>query len=194
MLALVVYSVKWHLSHTRRWNEQAIRTTFDGFYYGMSSSPLNGALRTESVSLRYVAVNSTASDYRLSPENVLVVLYKGPLAAHPTFHINGTYMIPARHTLTVEILAPAAYNNTWDVDGFVVFDSSAGYKIAFPRPTKPTADDKSVAFPKGASNGTLLSIFLGRRTTYAQLPTSAFAPKRYSGLNYASRRRQSFSN
>jgi hypothetical protein len=139
-LALIVFSVEWHSYHTKKWNEQAIRATFDGFSYGMSSSPLNGALRTEYIGLRYVLINSTASDYRLAPDNVLVVLHKGPLQAHPTFHINGTYVIPAGHARTVEIQAPPAYNTMWDVDGFVVFDSSAHYKIVFPRPTKPTAE------------------------------------------------------
>ena len=136
-----IVGVAWYSSRHKPWNEHAISTMFDGFYYEMSSSPANEALSPVHVVLQYVVLNSTSSDYVLSPEKTLIVLHKGTLDAHPNFQIGGRVIIPAGQRTRVEVLAPPTYNTTWDVDGFILFDSVARYEIAFSRPTKPTAED-----------------------------------------------------
>jgi hypothetical protein len=135
----VIVGVVWYSSRPKPWNEHAIYTMFDGFYYEMSSSPANETLSPVHIVLRYLVFNSTHSDYVLSPEKTLLVLYRETVDAHPNFQIGGRFIIPAGQSMRVEVLAPPAYNTTWDVDGFVVFDSIAQYKIVFAKPTKPTA-------------------------------------------------------
>jgi hypothetical protein len=133
----IVVVVAWHSFRPKPWNEDAIHATFDGFYYDMSSSPANMAPTPEHIGLRYVVVNSTDSDYVLSPEKTLFVLRKGMLDGHPNFQMGGRFVIPAGQRKSVEVLAPPAYNTTWDVDGFVVFDSVARYKIVLRLPEVP---------------------------------------------------------
>jgi hypothetical protein len=133
---LVIAGTAWHFSRPKPWDEDAIRTSFDGFYYIASAT-----LKLERIGLRYIVVNGTGSDYILSPERQLVVLHKEALDAHPTFQFGGRFVIPPGRKMMVEILAPPTYNTGWDVDGFVAFDPIARYKVVFGRPGKPTPED-----------------------------------------------------
>lgn len=136
MAGLLVAAIAWNASRPKAWNERALEASFDQFVY-----ITNGNLTTENIGLEYVVTNSTSSDYVLSPDKTFMEVYKGALEHNPSYALRESTLIPARQKVRVTLVVPAAYNVSWQVDGFVLFDANFRYKLVFPKPTKPTVAD-----------------------------------------------------
>lgn len=68
-------------------------------------------------------------------------VYKGALEQNSSYALRESTLIPAGQKVKVALVVPAAYNVSWQVDGFVLFDTDSRYKLTFPKPTTPTVSD-----------------------------------------------------
>lgn len=140
MLALIAAGVNWYGSRPQAWETSAITSSFSADLYNVDD-----AFNVTSVELEYIVHNHTAKDYTVSPESKFMIADKDALGPSVTGHygVASPCFVPARTKVKCSILVALDYDTSMPgVDGFVVFDPLNRYKIIFPKPLRPSPEQR----------------------------------------------------
>ena len=139
LAVLVIGGVAWYSSRPKAWNGDAIRASFSTDLWDVDDN-----FNVTAMEVEYVLENKTANDYTLSPDQTFMIVDRAAMGPSVSgkYKIDHSCFIPAGNRVKCSVTVPADYDTSFSVEGFVVFDSASRYKVVFPKPLRPTPEDK----------------------------------------------------
>jgi hypothetical protein len=142
MLALIVGGVIWYTSRPRSWNATAIQASFSQEAYSV-----DGDSNVIGTNLDYTVNNTTANDYTISGTDTFMIVE--PDAMHPSasgkYKIGEPCFVPAGHKVKCSVSVDPEFDTSFAIEGFVIFDKVNRYKIVFPKPLRPSPEERKKA-------------------------------------------------
>src|SRR5262245_60834304 len=142
MLALIVGSLLWYTSRPRSWNATAIQASFSQETYSVDADS-----NVIAMGLDYTVNNTTETDYTVSGTNTFMIVE--PDAMHPSasgkYKIAEARFVPAGHKEKCSVSVDPEFDTSFAIEGFVIFDKAYRYKIVFPKPLRPSPEERKKA-------------------------------------------------
>src|SRR5215510_6062163 len=142
MVALIVGGVIWYTSRPKPWNATAIRASFSQEAYSVDAD--SNVIGTY---LDYIVNNTTPTDYTISGTDTFMIVE--PDAMHPSasgkYKIAEPCFVPAGHKVKCSVSVDPEFDTSFAIEGFVIFDKAYRYKIVFPKPLRPSPEERKKA-------------------------------------------------
>ena len=140
MSAVIVGSFVWYSNHPKPWNTDAIKASFSQETYGL----INNDFNITEMTLEYFIDNKTTTDYTLSPTYAFMIVDKGAIApsANGLYKLSESCFVPSGNRAKCSVAVSPDYDTSVNLDGFVIFDTTNRYKIEFPKPLRPSPEEK----------------------------------------------------
>ena len=94
-----------------------------------------------------VITEATKEDYTISPSDTFMIVDKDAMGPSSSglYKLAQSCFIPSGAKVKCSIAASPDYDTSVAIDGFVIFDTTRRYRINFPKPLKPTPQEKKKA-------------------------------------------------